>query len=182
MGTLTFLGQVTLGVYLPLLLALSLQVNASLAALVPQLSARLAGYLALSAKIAIKPPSLLASIDLAGKIVASLNAALSTGFVPPSVDFTGSLLVGLIAQLQAQLTGLQALLSLALQVKGLTAAGGFSSFLYQGPLSDLGARITAQAPAQASLDPSTPVVATLLLVEASNTSSVAAMNTLFKTS
>ena len=179
MGELIYVGEVSIGVAIPLFLSLALQVELAIAGLIPQLAAKLAGYIDLQLRLSIKPPSLNASLDIAAKILASLQASI--GFTLPSVNFTGELLLGLILQLKLQLAGLKALLDLALQIKGLAAAAGIKLFVYKGPLAHLGATLDAQVGVKASIDLDIPIYVPLFVVEASRTETVAALRTVLKT-
>ena len=179
---LLFLGEVSVGVAIPLFLQLSLAIELLIPGLLAEITAKLAGYASLQASLGIKPPSLAGSIELTAKIAASLAAALSLGFVPPSVDFAFAAVVTLIAQLNLQLGALQAALDLALQIKDLCAAGGIKLFLYKGPLADFGATLDAQVGAKAGLDVHVPIYVPIFVVDASaNPETVTALGKVFKT-
>ncbi len=179
MGELIYIGEVSVGVAIPLFLSLALQVELAIAGLIPQIAAKLAGYAALQLKLSIKPPSINASLEIAAKILASIQASI--GFTPPSINFTADLLLVLILQLKLQLAGLKALLDLALQVKGLAAAAGIKLFVYKGPLLHLGATLDAQVGVKASIDLDVPIFVPIFVVEASRTETVFALKKVFKT-
>jgi hypothetical protein len=179
--SLTFIGSVTLGVAIPLLLNVALAIELVIPGLLAELNAKIAGYAKLAVSLGIKPPSLTGSIDLAAKIAAALNASI--GFTPPSVNFAASAVLALIGEIELKLGGLQAALDLALQIKGIAAAAGVKLFIYEGRLIDLGATLDAQVAAKASLDMNVPIFLPLLVVDSSaSPETVTALKTLFKTS
>lgn len=181
--SLIYIGSVSIGVAIPLLLQLSLAIELLIPGLITEITAKLAGYAKLSVQLGIKPPSLTGSIDLAAKLSASLAAALSLGFTPPSVNFGAAAVLAIIAELEVKLGALKAALDLALQIKGLAAAAGVKLFLYEGKLIDLGATLDAQVGVKAGLDLQVPIFLPLLVVDAqASPETVTALKTLFKSS
>ena len=178
---LTYLGSMTVAGAIPMLLAVELAITAAFGPMMAELSAKLAGYLALGIKLGIKPPSLLVSIDLAAKIVASLNAALAAGFTPPSVDFAATAVAALVAELKIKIGLLDAVLSLALQIGQLNAAAGVHAFAYEGTIAGLPAAMGGVAGAT-GLAPGTIVYAPIFVADASLTATTAALKVVFKSS
>jgi len=180
---LIYVGSLSVGVAIPLFLQLAIAIDVAIAGLIPELSAKITGYLALQGRLSVKPPSLAANVELAAKINASFLAAASLGFTPPSVSFGFDLVGALIIKLQLQLKGLKAALDLALQIKDLAAAAGVKLFIYKGRLVDLGATLDAQVGVKAGLDLQVPIYLPLLVVDSSaNPETVTALETIFKQS
>ncbi len=175
---LTYLGSLTIGVAIPVLLSAQLSITAAFGPLLVELNAKLAGYLALAVKIGIKPPSLFASIDLAAKIAASLSAALAVGFTPPSIDFSASAVAVLIADLQIKIGLLNAALNLALQLGSLNATAGVHAFVYEGTIAGLPAAMGTIS-GSTGLPTGTVVYAQIFMADASVAATKTALKTVF---
>lgn len=175
---LTYLGSLTIGVVIPLFLTLELAIVAAFGPLLAELSAKLAGYLALGIKIGIKPPSLFANIDLAAKIAASLSAALAVGFVPPSIDFAATAILSLVAELKIKIGLLNAAFNLALQLGTLNATAGVHAFVYEGPISGLSSAMSSVS-GSTGLAPTTVIYAPIFMADASVTATKTALKTVF---
>lgn len=171
---LTYLGSLTVGAAIPLLLAAQLQLSLSLGPIMAELTAKLAAALKLSVSLAIKPPSIAVSLQLALALVAQLQA----GFTPPSINFGVSAVLQLIAELQLKIGLLQVALSLALQLEGLMGAAGVHAFVYEGPISGLPTAMGGVS-ASTGLPASTVVYAPIFMADASLSPTKTALQTVF---
>ena len=119
-GNLTFFGEVTIGACLPI-------ANGMFAAVVAQLQAQLAGAVALSAQLKVRPPTLAAQLDVAIALVAALRAGIVLGL--PGIDFQVTACATLIASLEAKIAVLAGF--------PLGTAGVFA-YAYDGSASSYG--------------------------------------------
>lgn len=119
-GTLTFLGEVTIGGVL-------VSAGALYAKMVADLQTQLDAAILLQARLTLHPPTLSAQIDIVVKLLANLRAALVLGL--PGVDFQLSACATAIAALRARLSFL---LGLPLGVAGVMA------YVYDGTANSFG--------------------------------------------
>ena len=98
---ITPLGTLSIGAICPPLLA-NLQV------VIPELTGKLAGLMKVSAALTIKPPSLTANIAAAAKVAAKLALTIDG----PTATLQVGVIASMVAQLQLQLTVLQAQIGL----------------------------------------------------------------------
>lgn len=124
-GELTIFGDVTVGGCVP-------SVAAPIVAALAELQAKLAGALALQAKLGLHPPSLQANLNACGALLTALQAAIAIGM--PGVDFQLAAVATLIAQLQAKIA---ALIGLPFGVAGVLAAE------YVGDTAAFGSTVTS---------------------------------------
>jgi hypothetical protein len=127
---------------MPLVLAASAELSASIGIVLPKLQAELAGLLDLQANLAIRPPSIAANIDVLLQLVGALQASLAIGL--PGVDFQIAAVLDLIAKIQIDLGSLSASLDFGFNLKVLLGALAIDLYAYEGAANALGASLTAQ--------------------------------------
>ncbi len=128
-----YLGGKSIGAGLPFLLPLSAGFSANLAATLPDIQARLMGALAGQLSVALNPPSLVASAQLAAQILAAINAAFMTPGV--MVDLTAT--AALIAELSVILGQLSAGISLSASFGALLGTAGVHFYSVVGAVGDM---------------------------------------------
>ena len=172
MGSIQYLGRLSLIEAFPILAVARLQVRAIVNLVLPDVTARLAGAVALAANIRLKPPSLSASVVLAAKILAQLQVAIT----PPSVDFA----VAACASLIAQLGSIKAALDLALNWG--VFPGSVHVFVYQGAAQDMGATVTAyiSGGGLAGVVGTSKVIAPFVVVETADVVSTTSLQAMIK--
>src|SRR5690606_12133709 len=116
--TVTHVGTMTLGSALPTAATAQLELDASIAVVLPEIQAKLAALVAVN----LVPPTLAASLDTALQIVANIEAAISLG--APPLDFQAAAVYELIATLQGQLVDLQASLAFSASLALTLGASG----------------------------------------------------------
>jgi hypothetical protein len=105
----------------------------AVAQLYPELFGKLEGLLKVQGALTISPPSLGANIAALAKVAAALAVAVEG----PTVTLQVSAIAGLIAQLQAQLAIIAAF-------QALLGTAGIAAYGYEGPVSELGSRLTGE--------------------------------------
>lgn len=131
--TTTYVGSLTLGQALPGAAGLQVALDASLAATMPDLQARLTGLLSVD----LTPPSIPDLILSLNAQIAALNLMISLPVPDASATLTA------IADLQATMGQLTAALSLSANFGSLMAAAGIHYFLFAGRASDLSGELGA---------------------------------------
>ena len=81
--------------------------------------------------------SFAAQIELCQQIIASLQAALALGIQPPTIEVQINIMVAVVAALKASI-------QLMLDFQTLLASGGVFAYAWDGPVTAMGAAITAQ--------------------------------------
>lgn len=124
-GTLTYLGELSIGAICPLAVAAQADIFA-------QLQAQLAGLLQLQAQLTITPPTIGANI----KLVAQLLAGLEVSIGLPGIDFQLTAVAALIAQLNLSL-------GLLLELEVLFGTAGVFAYAYEGDALSFGPQLSA---------------------------------------
>lgn len=132
---LQYLGNESIGQCIPLALAASLALTATVGLVLPSISLQVAAFLQVSVQLAIKLPSLTANLQAAVLLAASL--ALSIGITIPTLTVQAALLISL----QAELLSLSGQLTFALGISALLGLGGVSVYSYAGTVAGLGPAI-----------------------------------------
>jgi hypothetical protein len=192
--TTKYIGNYSVGATLPILLVLklslsglSLALQAAIAAILPELIAKLDGYGKLSFKLGIKPPTIAGNLELAAKILASMQAAATLS--PPSVSASAILsgigvkiaaVIALKELLEAKLTLATDALNMVLEIDSITGAAGIHIVTgVQETEGDLGAAIQS-AIDQSGISSGTPVRAWLIVTEEANVVAVEALEKVLK--
>ncbi|HEU4403796.1 MAG TPA: hypothetical protein VFS43_00670 [Polyangiaceae bacterium] len=180
---------------LPLLAAAGASLSASvgigqgaIGLTLPQLQARLAGLLKLQAQLALKPPSIAASLATAAKVVAGLTASLQAS--PPVVSGTAQLaavaeavvlLKAEIEALLAQLAQLAPLLELSAELSAALSGGALVFYAYEGPLDDLGPAVDASVASgqTGGVPPGDPVRAVVAVAARADAGASASLSAVF---
>lgn len=123
----TYLAQQNIGGIMPIL------IDASFGT-INSLNAQLNGCLALSASLAISPPSFTTSLSLLAELKASLQASLSVTL--PGISFQLAAIAGAVAKINATI-------SLLATVSASLAGGSVMIFSYSGTGAGLGPAITS---------------------------------------
>jgi hypothetical protein len=141
-STLTYVGSLSLGQCVPLALAASAQLSASIGIVLPKLQAELAGLLALQANLTIHPPSIAANIDVVLQLLAGLQTSLTLGL--PGIDFQIAAVLELVAKIQVDLGSLSASLSFGLNLQVILGALAIDLYVYEGAARQLGPALGQQ--------------------------------------
>lgn len=131
----THLGELTLGAVVPVALSATAAATASLNAQLPELQIKLASLLELSARVALVPPTIAASIQTVIALNASLVAALSVGAPAVMVDVSG--LLAVMAQLSADIGALTLQLQVILGIEAQLGGASVHLLRYDGTASGL---------------------------------------------
>jgi hypothetical protein len=154
-------GEVTFGQALPIGLAASAAISASVGLVLPQISAQIEGLIELSTRLTITPPSLAVNLESAFALVAALQASIELGV--PSIDFQLAAVAELLASLQLSLGALNAQLAFSASLDLLFGTGGVLMYAYTGTADGI---VDAAQSAFASLpgvDPATNVGGVFLI-------------------
>lgn len=130
--TITYAGSITLGEAIPMAQDATVELDASVGALLPDVQARVDGLLALSIA---PPPSLADLIASAQALLAALQALLAAPL--PDVSATAAAL----ADLQATLGSLNASLAFSVSLGSLLSQAGIHYFVYAGAAGDVGGEL-----------------------------------------
>lgn len=131
--TATYLGALTLGAALPGLPVVSAAAAAGISAALPDLLERIASLKA----FAPAPVSFSAQLTLAKQVVASIEQSIALGISPPSITAQIAAVTGLITQLLASVSQVNAQLSIVQEFTQLFASAGIHAFVYEGAVGDL---------------------------------------------
>ncbi len=129
---LTYLASVNIGLLCPLVVSAT-------GPIIADLQARLAGAIALAARLAIQLPTILTSVAGVAALLLSLEAALTAGL--PGLAFQFQAIASALASLEAKLS-LLALLTLSM------SGGGAYVYTYAGAGADLGPALTSELATQ----------------------------------
>jgi len=158
---LELVGEVSVGVAVPLLGDASTALTAAVGAELPNLEVNAAAFAAVSADIAISPPS------------AAIFVQAAADFEVPSVDANFG--IDAAAEMNVEIGELNVYAALALSIAGILATAGVSVYAGTAPSGNLGLpTLLAGAP-----NPTVPVFAILLVCQASATPTVAALESVF---
>ena len=127
--TTTYIGELTLGVAVPLPVALVSQAQFTL-------QAQVDATLAASINVQL-PTTLLELLALAQSILAALESMLLHGLEPPSLSLQGAIFAQTLAQLSLQLAPFLAFAT-------LMATGGVFGYVYDGPTNGAGGELTTE--------------------------------------
>lgn len=182
MATLTYKGNVTIGVALPLFPLLAASVTATLPPLLVDVSVKVAALITATLAFGIAPPSI--ALDLAATIAALLAINASLALILPVVDLTVSISLGLIAKLTIQIAAINLARQLTANFVGPSAQASVVVAVYQGPLNTFGAAVAgALASAlNASGNLTIPIYLPIFMVRSSSATTVQSMGKVFKTS
>lgn len=133
--TVQSLGSQPLATLNPGLVLAGAGLSASAAALIPQLTANLAGAVMASAQIALFPPSLSVQLSDAIAAVTSIGIAIGAGVPPVDVQLV-SIATG-IAEVTAQIGALEAQVSVIAELNAALNAA-VAAYVFDGATQDLG--------------------------------------------
>jgi hypothetical protein len=129
------IGSFDLGSCVPMAVTAQAGLSASIGIVLPELQARLAGYLEAQANLTLNPPTLAADLEAALALVAQLQVLVELGLPSAGIDL--SLIVGLIGELQLTLGSLSAQLSFAVSFGVLLGTPGVYLVRHTGPVGDV---------------------------------------------
>ena len=130
----TYVAGGSIGSLLPLSLQGVAALDASLALMLPELIAKLAGALKAQLSLSISPPSLAGSLEVALKAVLNLQIAISG----PSTALDFSAIAALMAEVQAALGALTASLALAVSLNTTLGHAGLHLITLEGEVGGWG--------------------------------------------
>jgi hypothetical protein len=133
--TFTSLGEVTLGAVVPIALTATGAATASLSVQLPQLQTKLAALIQLQARVALTPPSIVASIQSIAVLTASLQAALAVG--APSLPIEVSALLAVVAEISATIGSLTAQLGIVAGIEAQLGGASVHLLRYDGTVTGL---------------------------------------------
>ncbi len=168
-------GEVTFGQALPIGLAASAGISASVGLVLPSIQAQITGLIELQARLTLTPPTLAANLDAAIALVAALEASISVGV--PGVDFQLAAVAELLASLQLSLGALNAQLAFALNLEVLFGTGGVLMYHYSGTADGIVVAAQSSFASLPGVDPATPVGGVFLI--ATTPGAAAAMDLIF---
>jgi hypothetical protein len=125
-GQLTVMGEVSVGACVP-------SIFAPIAAVTASLQAKLAGLIALKARLTITPPSIDGNIKAALALLANLRLMLTLRL--PGVDFQLAAIVALVESINLQL-------GILLGFGTLAATAGVLAATYEGDTKSFGSTVT----------------------------------------
>lgn len=129
------IGSFDLGSCVPMALAANASLSASIDFVLPELTAKLAGFVEMQAAVMLNPPSLASDLEAAIGLVAQLEALIELGLPSAGIDLT--LIAGLIADLQLSLGALSARLSFSVGFGVLLGTPGIYLVHHSGPIGDV---------------------------------------------
>lgn len=162
---------------MPFLLPVSAAFSANLAAVLPDIQARLTGALSASLAVAASPPSLAASAQLASQILAAINAAVLTPGV--MVDLTAC--AALVAELSAILGQIQANIGLAVELGDMLGTSGVHFYLIEGDIGSMGSGLQSVLAGGMPGGSGPTQQGTAFVLLAGDNGAIAALRTLFGT-
>lgn len=168
--TITFGGHLTLGDVLPMPLAAQLDLDATLGDQIGDVQARITGLLAIQAQ---PPPSVAALIAALEAALAALQALIADPL--PDVSATAAVL----ADLQAQLAGLNVRLAANVNFANLLAAGVYY-YIFAGKTSAVGPELTSILSAGLGGTGGDPEIAGAIVL-ASDAGAISALQQIFRT-
>ncbi len=130
----TYVAGGSIGSLLPLSLQGVAALDASLALMLPELIAKLAGVLKAQLSLSISPPSLAGSLTVALNAVINLQIAISG----PSIALDFSAIAALMAEIQAALGALSLSLALSVSLKLSLGHAGLHLITLEGEVGDWG--------------------------------------------
>jgi hypothetical protein len=139
--TAYYVGSLNLGAAIPVALQAQVGLDAAVAVSLPDISAKLAGWIALQAQLILTPPSLGGQITAVGDLLLQLEASVSLGL--PDVDFQLAAAAGIIAELEATLGALQAQVAFSASLSALFGVGGIHAYHVESTAGQVGADLQA---------------------------------------
>jgi hypothetical protein len=129
------IGSFDLGSCVPMALTANAGLSASIDFVLPELEAKLAGFLEIQAELILNPPTLEADLEAALGLVAQLQALIALGL--PSIGIDLTLIAGLIADLELSLGALSARAAFSLNFGLLLGTPGVYLVHHSGPIGDV---------------------------------------------
>lgn len=175
--TVTQVGQLTIGAVVPVAIAAQATADASLGLVIPQITAQIAGLIALITQLGLTPPSIEGSIALLTQAIASLQAAVTL----PGASANITAIAAALAQLEATLLSLSAQLAASAALGVTLGTPGVWVYSYDGTPGAFGPNFSGAIGGGLpdSLDPALPINGLVLLT--SDPATWAAMRTCFRT-
>jgi hypothetical protein len=147
-------------------------ISASIGLVLPELEAKVAGYVEAHAQLLVNPPSLEADLEAALGLVAQLQALIALGLPSAGIDL--GLILGLIAELEILIGSLSARLAFSTSFGLLLGTPGVYLVRHSGAVGDV---LPAGLPGGSG--PSQPVEGIALL--ATDAGAWAAIQAVFRT-
>jgi hypothetical protein len=157
--TAYYLGGFTVGECLPIAVQALGAADASIAVVLPNVTAKLAGALEAQAQLTINPPTLAGDLQAVLAFASQLQAAIALGLPSAGVDLAA--MAAVIAEIQAELGSIQAQVSLSLALGLILAGAGVHLIAQEGTLGSLGSDIASET---GSIGPSTTASHAVCLV------------------
>lgn len=178
--TTQYVGEMAITSFLPGVTPVLAAAQAQLTVQLTGTGAQLAGALAAVANLEaqVTEPSVYVGALIQGNAQASVNLAGSIPAVLLGLQITAA--AGIVAGLQLSIGSIEVSIDLVIALLGVMAAGGYA-FSHDSALAALGGELNAVTP-DTGLDPGSQVLGVTFLVSAGNAESVAALNTVFRTS
>lgn len=132
-------GTLSLGACVPLALAANAALNASIGAVLPQLTAQIAGLIEMQAAMALTPPSLAGSLTTVQALLVNLEAAIALGL--PGIDFQVLAIASALAKLQADIGALGASVSFGAEFAAVLGAIGIDLYVFNGTVNRMGTEL-----------------------------------------
>lgn len=178
--TTQFVGEMAITSFLPGVTPVLAAAQAQLTVQLTGTGAQLAGALAAQANLEaqVTEPTVYVGALIQGNAQASVNLAGSIPAVLLGLQIVAT--AGLITGLQLSVGNIQGSIDLVIALLGVMAAGGYA-FSHDSALAALGGELNEVTP-DTGLDPGSQVLGVTFLVAAGNPESVAALNTVFRTS
>jgi hypothetical protein len=129
------IGEFTLGGCVPMALTAQGGLSASVGLVLPEMQARIAGYIEAQAAVILHPITIASQLASAVALVAQLEALIAVGI--PLVSLDTALIAGLIAELQATIGTLEARATFAVNLGVLLGTPGVYLVRHSGPVGDV---------------------------------------------
>lgn len=137
--TAYYVGSLELGAAIPTLLAAQASITVSVGVSLPEVTARLDGWIALHANLLLTPPSFAGQVTAVADLLAQLQLSATLGL--PDVDFQVSAALVAIAELEGILAGLSAQLDFAATLQ--LGVGGIHFYRVESTSDQVGADLAA---------------------------------------
>jgi hypothetical protein len=170
-------GQLSIGGVVPIAIAAQATADASLGLVIPQITAQIAGLIALITQLGISPPSIEGSIALLTQAIGSLQAAVTL----PGASANITAIAAALAQLEATLLSLNAQVTASAALAVTLGTPGVWVYSYDGTPRAFGPNFSGAIGGGLpdSLDPDLPINGLVLLTSDGGTWQ--AMKTCFRT-
>lgn len=146
MSGVSYLGTLSVGGCLPIVVAAQAQLSIAIGKALPELKARIEGLLRVAFALSVTPPSieLVAKLQGALKLIGQIQAGIAAGVNLGGISLPNGVLLALLAELELSLAALNLGLDFVAELDAILGSAGVSLYTYSGRADGFGPAFSAE--------------------------------------